>query len=119
MTKTDFPVTIWHNPGCSTSRKALQAIRDAGVDPRVIRYLETGWEEAGLRALLEAAGLTPTQALRRKGDLVAELGLAAAGDATIFAAMLAHPVLVERPFVQSPQGTALCRPLERLTPLLP
>lgn len=119
MTKTDFPVTIWHNPGCSTSRKALQAIRDAGVEPRVIRYLETGWAEAELHTLLEAAGLTPAQALRRKGDLVAELGLTEADDATILAAMLAHPALVERPFVQSPKGTALCRPLDRLTALLP
>ena len=119
MTKTDFPVTIWHNPGCSTSRKALQAIRDAGVEPEVIRYLDTAWQAADLRALLAAAGMTPAPALRRKGDLVAELGLAGADDATIFAAMLAHPVLVERPFVQSPKGAALCRPLERLTPLLP
>lgn len=123
MTQTDplFPVTLWHNPGCSTSRKALEALRAAGHEPQIIRYLETGWTAEGLTALLAAAGLTPAQALRRKGDLAQDLGLLDPGRSgdEILAAMLAHPVLVERPFVQTPIGTVLCRPLERLTTILP
>lgn len=116
---SDFPVTIWHNPGCSTSRKVLEAIRAAGIEPEVIRYLDTGWSREGLGALLAKAGLTPGAALRRKGDLPRELGLLDADDAAILAAMIAHPVLVERPFVRSPRGAALCRPAERVAALLP
>lgn len=118
---TQFSALIWHNPSCSTSRKALEALRAAGVEPQVIRYLDTGWTEAALTALLAAAGLTPSQALRRKGDLARDLGLLEEGvpEARILAAMLDHPALVERPFVQTPRGTALCRPLDLLTGLLP
>lgn len=116
---SDFPVTLWHNPACSTSRKVLDAIRAAGIEPRVIRYLDTGWSREGLTALLAAAGLRPAQALRRKGDLPQTLGLLDADDATILTAMITHPALVERPFVQTPRGTALCRPAERVAELLP
>lgn len=118
---TQNPATIWHNPACSTSRKALDTLRAAGLEPRIIRYLDTGWTVEALAALLAAAGLTPAQALRRKGDLARDLGLLAADvpQETILSAMLAHPVLVERPFVQTARGTRLCRPLDLLVDLLP
>lgn len=113
--------TIWHNPGCSTSRRVLVELRAAGLEPEVLEYLKTGWTEAGLRSLLAKAGLTARQALRVKGGLAAELGLLAPGvdEAALVAAMLAHPVLVERPFVRTAKGTALCRPPEVLARLLP
>lgn len=120
MTDT-FPMILWHNPACSTARKALEMIRAAGVEPELRLYLQTGWTADSLAALLSAAGMTARDALRRKDPRAADLGLLSPDtpDAAIFAAMLAHPVLVERPFVQSPRGTALCRPLDRLTALLP
>ncbi|MEH7826646.1 ArsC/Spx/MgsR family protein [Gemmobacter denitrificans] len=117
MTKSNPAATIWHNPACSSSRKALAALEDAGLTPRVIRYLDTGWTEESLQDLLAAAGLRPSDALRHKAPGAA--ALRGAAEATILAAMLADPVLVERPFVQTDRGTALCRPLARLEDLLP
>lgn len=112
--------TIWHNPRCSTSRRVLADLRAAGVEPEVVEYLQTGWTEEGLRALLAGAGMTARQALRAKEALAKELGLTDPGvtEAALIAAMVAHPVLVERPFVRTAKGTALCRPPERLTDLL-
>lgn len=112
--------TIWHNPRCSTSRRVLADLRAAGVEPEVVEYLATGWTEEGLRALLAAAGLTARQALRAKEPLAKDLGLTAEGvsEDALVAAMVAHPVLVERPFVRTGKGTALCRPPERLAELL-
>ena len=113
-------VTIFHNPNCGTSRNVLQMIRDTGVEPEVVQYLKTGWTAEGLKALLAEAGLTPREAMRTKGDLAGELGLLDAGttDATILAAMVAHPVLVERPFVRTPKGTVLARPKEKVLEIL-
>jgi len=111
-------VTIFHNPNCGTSRNVLQMIRDTGVEPQVIEYLKTGWTAEGLKALLAEAGLTPRKAMRTKGEavaaLIAELGLVEAdiSDDAILAAMVEHPVLVERPFVRTPKGTVLARPKE-------
>lgn len=111
-------VTIFHNPNCGTSRNVLQMIRDAGVEPQVIEYLKTGWTTDGLKALLAEAGLTPREAMRTKGEaagaLIGELGLLDTGvaDDAILAAMVAHPILVERPFVRTPKGTVLARPKE-------
>lgn len=118
---TPISATIWHNPSCSTSRKALEMLRSSGLEPQIIRYLDTGWTEETLSGLLSAAGLTAAQALRRKGDLARDLGLLgeAVSDDRILAAMIAHPALVERPFVQTARGTALCRPLDRMADLLP
>ena len=112
--------TIWHNPRCSTSRQVLEALRAAGEEPEVIEYLLTGWTANGLRALLAEAGLTPRQALRAKEPLAKELGLTGPEVAgkSLIEAMVAHPVLVERPFVRTAKGTALCRPPERLADLL-
>ncbi|RYG88934.1 MAG: arsenate reductase (glutaredoxin) [Alphaproteobacteria bacterium] len=113
-------VTIFHNPNCSTSRNVLQMIRDTGVEPEVVQYLKTGWTVEGLKTLLAEAGLTPREAMRTRGELVGELGLLEDGvsDATILAAMVAHPVLVERPIVRTPKGVVLARPKERVLEVL-
>jgi arsenate reductase len=111
---------IYHNPACSTSRKALDALVAAGRAPQVVEYLKTGWTLSQLRALLAAMGLTPRDILRTRGDLAADLGLTdpAAADQAILDAMVAHPVLVERPIVTTAKGTRLCRPADRLQEIL-
>lgn len=117
-------VTIFHNPNCGASRNVLQLIRDAGVEPQVIEYLKTGWTAEGLKALLAEAGLTSREAMRTKGEtagaLIGELGLLEAGvsDDAILAAMVAHPILVERPFVRTPKGAVLARPKEAVLEVL-
>lgn len=105
-------ITIYHKPTCSTSRKVLQAIRDAGHDPIVIEYIKVGWTRGQLWGLFSAAGVTPAEALRVKGTDAAARGLPDAGDEAILAAMIADPALVERPFVCGPGGVRLCRPAE-------
>ncbi|WP_374425174.1 arsenate reductase family protein [Paracoccus sp. (in: a-proteobacteria)] len=105
-------ITIYHKPTCSTSRKVLQMIRDAGHDPVVIDYVVAGWTRAQLLGLFAAADVTPVQALRAKGTDAAERGLIGADDETILAAMVENPVLVERPIVCGPGGVRLCRPAE-------
>ncbi len=107
-----FPVVIHHNPDCGTSRNVLKIIEAAGYTPTVIPYLETGWTRPQLLALFAAAGVTPREALREKKTPAEELGLMKpdAGDDTIITAMIAHPVLVQRPFVATPKGVKLCRP---------
>jgi arsenate reductase len=120
MTQADFPVTVFHNPKCGTSRNVLAMIRAAGIEPTVVEYLQTGWTRQQLAELLAQAGATPRDWLRVKGTPAAELGLldANADDDAILAAMVAHPTLVERPIVVSPKGVALCRPSERVFDLL-
>ena len=110
------PVVIFHNPGCGTSNKVLAAIREAGVEPEVVRYLERGWTRASLRRLLDALGLGPRDVLRTRtpeGAVLAEKD-----DAAIFDALLADPSLVERPIVTSARGAAVCRPADRVRALL-
>ena len=116
----DVPVTVFHNPACGTSRNVLAMIRAAGHEPIVIDYLKTGWTRPQLAALLAAMGATPREILREKGTPAADLGLLASGvtDDEILDAMVAHPVLVNRPIVQTPKGTALARPSERVLDLL-
>ncbi|AGT07519.1 arsenate reductase family protein [Paracoccus aminophilus] len=109
---------IYHNPKCSTSRKVLDQIREAGHAPVVIDYLKDGWTRGELWGLFAAAGVTPAQALRVKNTPAEELGLIGADDEATIAAMVAHPVLVERPIVAAPKGVRLCRPVERLQELL-
>jgi arsenate reductase len=109
-------IVIHHNPRCGTSRNVLAAIRASGTEPVVIDYLAEGWSRPQLLALFAAAGLTPRQALRAKAPEAA--GLEEADDEALLAAMLRHPVLVERPIVASPKGVQLCRPSERVLPLL-
>lgn len=114
------PVTIFHNPACGTSRNTLAAIRETGVEPTVVEYLKTGWTRPQLEGLLTAMGQTPRDILRVRGTPAAELGLTdpAATDGAILDAMVAHPILVERPIVSSPKGAALCRPSEKVFDLL-
>ena len=117
---SDFPVTVFHNPACGTSRNVLAMVEAAGYRPEVVEYLKTGWGAEQLRGLFAEAGLTPREALREKEARAAapELLEAGAGDAAILAAMAGHPVLVQRPIVKTPKGAALCRPSERVFDLL-
>lgn len=117
---TDFPVTVFHNPACGTSRNVLTMVEAAGYRPEVVEYLRTGWTPDQLGALFAEAGITPREALREKGTPAAELGLLdpAASDAAILAAMVEHPVLVNRPIVRTPKGAAMCRPSEKVFDLL-
>lgn len=114
-------VTIWHNPGCGTSRTTLGLIRDAGIEPQVMEYLKTPPDRAMLAATIAAAGLSVREALRAKEKLCTELGLdnPSLGDDALLDAMVAHPVLINRPFVLAPAGTRLCRPAELVLGLLP
>ncbi len=113
-------VTIYHNPACSTSRKVLAAIRDSGVEPRVIEYLKTPPSRAELQTLLKGMGMTPRELLRRRGTPFEELGLddPKKTDAALLDAMLAHPILIERPIVVTGRGVRLCRPMEKLADIL-
>lgn len=117
---TDFPVTIYHNPACGTSRNALEMIGAAGYEPTVVEYLTAGWTRPLLDELLARMKATPRELLREKGTPAAELGLLSedvTGEA-ILSAMVAHPILVNRPIVVTPKGVALCRPSERVFDLL-
>ena len=119
MTHT-FPVVIHHNPDCGTSRNVCAIVRAAGYDPVIIEYLDTGWTRPQLLALFAAAGLSPREALRETKSPAEALGLLEPGvtDATLLEAMIAHPVLVNRPLVATPRGVRLCRPSERVLDLL-
>lgn len=110
--------TIYHNPRCSTSRKALDKLRAAGVEPTVVKYLDLGWTRAQLQQLFDDAGLTPAQAVRKREALYKDLNLAEATDDEILDAMVEHPVLVERPIVVTEKGTRLARPLESVDDIL-
>ncbi len=111
---------IHHNPDCGTSRNVLAVIRASGTEPVVIEYLQTGWTRPQLQALFAAADLTPRDALRTSKSPAEELGLLdpSVSDAALLDAMITHPVLVNRPIVCTPKGTALCRPSEAVLPLL-
>ena len=114
-------IVIYHNPECGTSRNALAMIRNAGIEPHVIEYLKTPPSRALLVALIARAGIAPRALLREKGTPFAELGLAdpALSDDALIDAMMAHPVLINRPIVVSPLGVKLCRPSETVLDLLP
>lgn len=113
--------TIYHNPECGTSRNTLALIRHAGIEPVIIDYLKTPPSREQLRAMISAAGLTVRQAIRQKGTPYAELGLDDPGlsDEQLIDAMLAYPVLINRPFVVTPLGTRLSRPSEAVLDILP
>jgi arsenate reductase len=114
-------IVIYHNPECGTSRNTLAMIRNAGIEPHVIEYLKTPPSRALLVELIDRAGITPRDLLREKGTPYAELGLGddALSDDTLVDAMMAHPVLINRPLVVSPLGVKLCRPSEAVLDLLP
>ena len=114
-------VTIYHNPDCGTSRNTLALIRNSGAEPEVIEYLKTPPSRATLIELMQRAGLSPRALLREKGTPYAELGLDDPGltDARLIDAMMAHPILINRPLVVTPLGVKLCRPSEAVLEILP
>jgi arsenate reductase len=113
-------IVVHHNPDCGTSRNVLAIINAAGYTPTIIEYLKTGWTRPQLLALFAAAGLTPRTALRETKSPAAELGLLdpAVSDARLLEAMLAHPILVNRPIVCTKLGVRLCRPSEAVLDLI-
>jgi arsenate reductase len=113
-------VTIYHNPGCSTSRKVLGMLRESGTELKIIEYLKNPPDRAELQNLLKQMGMTPRQLLRRRGTPYDELGLAdpTKTDDQLIDAILAHPILMERPVVVSGKGVRLCRPPEKVMELL-
>ncbi|TIT34364.1 MAG: arsenate reductase (glutaredoxin) [Mesorhizobium sp.] len=113
-------VTIYHNPDCSTSRNTLAIIRASGEEPVVIEYLEHPPSRDRLRQLIAAMGIPLRALLREKGTPYAELGLADPkwSDEQLLDAMLRHPILINRPIVETPKGTRLCRPSELVLDLL-
>ena len=114
-------VTIYHNPKCGTSRNTLAMIRNSGIEPEVIEYLKTPPDRATLVALIADTGAPVIDAVRTKEALFTELQLNAPGvaDAQLIDAMLAHPILINRPLVVTPLGTRLCRPSELVLDILP
>ena len=116
---TKDAITIFHNPGCGTSRNVLAALRERGLEPTVVEYLKSGWTKPQLQGLLKAMQARPRDLLRTRGTPAEALGITAeSSDEAILAAMVAEPILVERPIVVTPKGTALCRPAEKLEALL-
>jgi arsenate reductase len=113
-------VTIYHNPACGTARNTLAMIRQSGVEPQIVLYLETPPDRATVEALVRDAGLTLRDALRQKETPFQALGLAdpAMTDADLLDAIAAHPILLNRPFVVAPRGTRLCRPSELVLDIL-
>lgn len=113
-------VTIYHNPDCGTSRNTLAMIRASGEQPIVVEYLKTPPSRERLIELVEAMRITPHQLLREKGTPYAELGLSDPkwSDEELISFMLAHPILINRPIVETPKGTRLCRPSEAVLSLL-
>lgn len=118
---TEFAVTIYHNPACSTSRNVLAAIHAAGFEPRIVEYLKAPPSRDELERLLHRANLQVRDILRKKAPPYDTLGLhdLALSDDAIFAAIAKEPVLIERPIVSTPKGVSLCRPADRLSALLP
>lgn len=111
--------TIWHNPACGTSRKALATLQGTpGVELTVVEYLDNPPAAEELARLYRAAGMAPREGLRTRGTDAAERGLTTADDATVVAAMAAEPRLIERPLVETDKGVRLCRPLERIEEIL-
>ena len=109
--------TIYHTPKCTTSCNVLAMIEEAGAKPKVVEYLKAGWTRPQLKALFAAAGLTPREAMRKKA--AEDLGVSEkATAAQILDAMVEHPVLVERPFVETSKGVVLARPKERVKDVL-
>ncbi len=116
-----LPITVFHNPRCSNSRKVLALLSEAGIDPQVIDYLQVPFTREQLTQLLADMGLSARELLRSKEALYAslELGQSDLSEQTLIALMVEHPVLVNRPIVVTPLGTRLCRPPESVRALLP
>jgi arsenate reductase len=110
--------TIYHNPKCSTSRKTLELLRDNGIEPTVVQYLKTPPTRAELVKMIKDAGIDVRTAVRKRESLYGELNLADASDDALLDAMAAHPILIERPFVVTPKGTRLARPIDAVREIL-
>ncbi|HEY1629764.1 MAG TPA: arsenate reductase (glutaredoxin) [Rhizomicrobium sp.] len=111
-------VTIYHNPGCSNSRRALELIREAGVAPVIVEYLTTPLDAAALKALLARMGASAGDVVREKEAVYSELNLADADEDRLITALVAHPILLNRPIVVRQKGAKLCRPGEAVKELL-
>lgn len=108
--------TIWHNSNCGTSRKTLEILRESGADLTVVDYLKTPPSRAELKRVYARAGLSPSEGLRRKEESAA--GLADKGEDAVLDAMVANPILIERPVVETDKGVRLCRPQDRVREIL-
>ena len=117
---SNFPVTVFHNPACGTSRNVVAAVKEAGYEPTVVEYLKAGWTKDQLRDLLAKMGKTPRDVLRVRGTPAEDLGLTdpSVSDDRILDAMVDNPILVERPIVVTSRGAALCRPVDMVFTLL-
>lgn len=109
---------IYHNPRCSTSRKTLQLLRDNGIEPTIVEYLKTPPTRGQLADMIRDAGIDVRAAVRKKESPYTELNLANASDDELLDAMAAHPILIERPFVVTPKGTRLARPVDAVREIL-
>ena len=109
---------IFHNPRCSTSRKTLDLLRDNGFEPTVVEYLKTPPSRAELVKMIREAGVDVRTAVRKRESLYEELNLAEASDDQLLDAMAEHPILIERPFVVTPKGTRLARPIDAVREIL-
>ncbi|OBA86838.1 arsenate reductase (glutaredoxin) [Mycobacteriaceae bacterium 1482268.1] len=109
---------IYHNPRCTTSRKALDLLRDNGIEPTIVQYLKTPPTRDELVKLIEDAGIDVRTAVRKREPLYAELNLDDADDDALLDALVQHPILIERPFVVTPRGTRLARPLDSVREIL-
>ncbi|MGO9925504.1 MAG: arsenate reductase (glutaredoxin) [Mycobacterium sp.] len=109
---------IYHNPKCSTSRKTLDLLRDNGFEPTIIQYLRTPPARSELAKMIRAAGIDVRTAVRKRESLYAQLKLADATDDQLLDAMAEHPILIERPFVVTPKGTRLARPIDAVREIL-
>lgn len=112
--------TIWHNPKCGTSRKTLEILQQQGADVAVVEYLKTPPSKEELRRLYDRAGITPRQGLRAREQLAQDLDLVsgAVSDDAILEAMVANPILIERPLVETEKGVRLCRPQDKVREIL-
>lgn len=113
-------ITIYHNTACGTSRNTLELIRATGVEPQIVDYVKNPPTREALQQMIAAAGLTVRAAMRDKGDLYNELGLSDLGlpDEALLDAMMAHPILINRPFVVTDKGVRLCRPADLVQQIL-
>nr|WP_090343066.1 arsenate reductase (glutaredoxin) [Mycolicibacterium malmesburyense]CRL73805.1 arsenate reductase [Mycolicibacterium malmesburyense] len=109
---------IYHNPKCSTSRKTLDLLRENGIEPQIVQYLKTPPTRAELEEMIADAGIEVRAAVRKKEALYRELGLADASDDELLDAMVANPILIERPFVVTSKGTRLARPIDAVREIL-
>ena len=121
MSDPNFPVTIFHNSACGTSRNTIALVEAAGYQPKIVEYLKSGWTKDQLKGLLARMGARPRDILRVRGTPAEELGLLAEGvsDDAILQAMTEHPILVERPIVETSKGVVLARPKEKVAEILP